>query len=504
MPRTSTRRQFLGASAAAGAALGGGEFAALLPFSPVSAEEATVTPEHVRFTPEIEPLVRCIEDTPREQCPAMLIGQLQHGATYRSLLSALFLANMRTIGNGHPAAVVHSANRLTFYLPHSERLLPLFWAVDSFKFEQERSRAGHNLKALTGRLPSAEQAEGELRAGMEGYDPERVERAVAALARAAAPARVAEPLWYYGARDWTFIGHNAIWIANGWRVLETIGWQHAEPCLRAIARDLIGDQKGLATQPYAANVQRVKKAAGSLPADWARSGASPGLTKDLLALIRERNSGAACDLALAHLVDGKAAGTVWDAIHLAAGEIILNKPWDGGTALHASTVSNALHYAFQASATPETRLLILLQGVGWMCLHRGTVADSVRKGQIPELRELTGLTAAEVPAAPEAAAREILALRASHPYEAAAKALAFARRWPDPHVLLREAGRLLPLKSSWNPHELKFPLAMFEKYAWVSPEWRPHLLAAATFSFKGTEDLDSPVVSQVRDALVKL
>ena len=64
----STRRNFLRTASLAGASLGLGEWASLLPFSPATADEAQVTPDLVRFSPDIEPIVRLIEDTPPEKC----------------------------------------------------------------------------------------------------------------------------------------------------------------------------------------------------------------------------------------------------------------------------------------------------------------------------------------------------------------------------------------------------------------------------------------------------
>src|SRR5215475_13125906 len=50
-----------------------------------------------------------------------------------------------------------------------------------------------------------------------------------------------------------------------------------------------------------------------------------GLTKDLLAMQREGKGDEACDLAVKHLTEGKAqAGAVWDAVHLAAGELVMS------------------------------------------------------------------------------------------------------------------------------------------------------------------------------------
>ncbi len=180
---SATRRQFLRGTAAAGVSLGLGEWAALLPISPMNAAEAKVTPELVRFGPDIEPIVRLIENTPREKCPALMIGQLRKGLPFRQFLAALYLANIRTSEVDHPLAVVHSTNQLTLDLPVQERLLPTFWAMDSFKFHRERANAAPSLKPLAGKLPSAERAEAEFHAGMNNFDGERAERAIVAAIR---------------------------------------------------------------------------------------------------------------------------------------------------------------------------------------------------------------------------------------------------------------------------------------------------------------------------------
>src|SRR5919201_3551893 len=98
---------------------------------------------------------------------------------------------------------------------------------------------------------------------MRGWDPDRAERAVVALARSAGTAAVLEPLWHYAGRDWEFIGHKAILVANSCRLLETIGWQHAEHVLRYVVAALAGNSperaKSPDVQPYVDNLPRVEK-----------------------------------------------------------------------------------------------------------------------------------------------------------------------------------------------------------------------------------------------------
>jgi hypothetical protein len=208
-----TRRYFLGTAATAGAALSLGEWAGLLPLSAACADEAKVTPELVRFSPDIEPIVRLIEQTPRERCVAAMIEQLRAGLPYRHFLAALYLAAIRAAkwhgqihGYDHNAYVVHSAHQLALDLPVSDRLLPAFHALDNFKGMQLGYPKRQGTPVFTGTVPAAEKAAEELHTAMREWDPERAERAIVALVRSQGTTAVLEPLWHYAGRDWGFIG----------------------------------------------------------------------------------------------------------------------------------------------------------------------------------------------------------------------------------------------------------------------------------------------------------
>src|SRR5262249_44676441 len=117
--------------------------------------------------------------------------------------------------------------------------------------------------------------------------------------------------------------------------------------------------------------------------------------------------------------------------------------------------------------------------------------------------DITALTGLPLPDKPEAAIDEILATRTAKPHEAGRLAFAFAHRH-RPEPLLRAARRLISVKSSGDPHDIKFPVAIFEDLDLVSPAWRPHVVAAAAFSFWGSDRPDLPVMQQVREAVAKL
>ena len=93
----STRREFLSTSGKVGlfAGLGGLGFLTGLPR--VSAVDATLPGNAVRFDSEIEPLVRLLEDTPRERLLEEIGSRIKRGVTYRELLTALLLAGVRNI-----------------------------------------------------------------------------------------------------------------------------------------------------------------------------------------------------------------------------------------------------------------------------------------------------------------------------------------------------------------------------------------------------------------------
>src|SRR5438093_5315470 len=101
---------------------------------------------------------------------------------------------------------------------------------------------------------------------------------------------------------------------------------------------------------------------------WSANQPDPGLTRAVVAAIREASPDEACAEVARGFARGKAtSGARWDAVHLAAAELRMCA--GGGAALasvHAVTSANALHYAYTAASDPQVRFLLLLQAVGWM------------------------------------------------------------------------------------------------------------------------------------------
>ena len=124
------RRRFLQVAGALGLGSELGPWARLKTITPLRADDTKVKPEMVKFRPEIEPVVRLLEETPRERALEMAIDQLKKGLSYKNLLAGLFLAGIRNIKprpvgfKFHAVMVINSAHVLGQSSAVSERLAP--------------------------------------------------------------------------------------------------------------------------------------------------------------------------------------------------------------------------------------------------------------------------------------------------------------------------------------------------------------------------------------------
>ncbi|WP_215895879.1 hypothetical protein, partial [Acinetobacter baumannii] len=75
-----------------------------------------------------------------------------------------------------------------------------------------------------------------------------------------------------------------------------------------------------------------------------------------------------CELVVELLNKGVSPQSIWDALFLEGGELLMRQP--GIVGLHTLTTTNALHYAYQTAADDETRRLMLLQSVAFLPMFR--------------------------------------------------------------------------------------------------------------------------------------
>src|SRR5262245_51014241 len=222
------RRSFLRLSAGAGALAGLGDLGFLAQLQPVSAAEAKLAPGLVRLHPDIEPLVRVLEDTARDKVLEEVAGRLKGGLTYRELLAALLLAGVRNIQprpvgfKFHAVLVINSAHLASLASADSDRWLPIFWAIDQFKSSQAADvREGDwSLGPVDeAAIPPAHRARKAFQDAMDTWDEAAADAAITGLARTAGAHEIFEVLCRYGVRDFREIGHKAIYIANSFRTL---------------------------------------------------------------------------------------------------------------------------------------------------------------------------------------------------------------------------------------------------------------------------------------------
>src|SRR3712207_6219423 len=132
-----TRRGFVAGAAGAGAAAALADFAFLHSLPPAQAGDAPR--KLVPLNPDIEPLVRLIEETDRGKLLEEAAARVRGGTSYQELLGALLLAGVRGIQprpvgfKFHAVLVIHSAHLASLAAADKDRWLPLFWALDNFK-----------------------------------------------------------------------------------------------------------------------------------------------------------------------------------------------------------------------------------------------------------------------------------------------------------------------------------------------------------------------------------
>jgi hypothetical protein len=503
------RREFVSQSLKVGLAAGLGDLAFMSQLPRVSAADVKATPAVVPLGPDVEPLVRLIEDTPREKLLEAVGAKVHDGTSYGRLLGALLLAGVRGIKprpvgfQFHAVLVVNSAHLASLAAPDSDRWLPLFWALDNYKSSQATNKAknaGWMMPPVAeSKLPSAAQARKRFVEAMDRWDEEGADAAVAALVRNAGAAEVIELFWRYGARDFRDIGHKAIFAANSWRALQTIGWRHAEPVVRSLASALLeheganpADRDADQDRPGRENVKRAAKVRG----DWFQGKDTPSASADLLATLRSASPSDAAEKVVEMLNKEVSPASVWDGLFLRAGEMLMQQP--GIVGLHCVTSANALHYAYTASGNDETRRLMMLQCASFLTMFKQAMTQ---RGKLEESLKIDTLEKGELKETGAGAVEEIMADVHKDNAAAARKVLALMdRKDGAPEGLMTAARRLIFLKGT-DSHDYKFSSAALEDYYNATPAWRARFLASSVFWLKGSGDKDNDLVKRARAAL---
>lgn len=467
---------------------------------PLRADELQVTPNIVQFRPEMEQVVRWIESTPRERILNEAVERLKKGLSYRQLVGGLFLAGIRNIKprpvgfKFHAVMVISAAHQLALDAPQVDRLIPFFWALDTFKNSQAQDvKEGDWTLAPVkeSAVPTAGQSRQRFIEAMDRWDDEAADVAVTALCRSAGAAEMMELIAPYGIRDWQNIGHKAIFTAHSIRTLELIGWEHAEPVLRSLVFGLLNGGRSDSAAPYESNRELVK----TIRADWAAGKPDPIVTTAMVQMLRQANSQEASRAVVDHLNRGVAAASLWDGILLAASELLMRQ--QAIVPLHATTATNSLFYTFRQSGSDSTRLLALLQAASWITMFREGARS---RGGLPDKPNIDQFQQSE---SEKPSLVSIFEGINQDRTKAASIALSYARSGGDPSAFFDAARHLIFAKGT-DAHDYKFAASAFEDFAHASPAVRSQLLAASVFYLKGTADADSPLLKKSREALSML
>ena len=97
MSVSSSRRQFLTTAASAAAFAGTSQLGFLNKLPLVSAAEAKSSGNVVKLNDDIEPLVRLLEETPREKLLEEVAARIHKGTSYREIVAALLLAGVKNV-----------------------------------------------------------------------------------------------------------------------------------------------------------------------------------------------------------------------------------------------------------------------------------------------------------------------------------------------------------------------------------------------------------------------
>ena len=499
------RRVFLRQMAKAGLLAGAGEYAFLNGLPPLSAQEVRAARNMARVASDIEPLVRLIEDTDQAQLIEAVAQRVRGGTSYQQLLGAVMLAGVRGIQprpvgfKFHAVLVVNSAHLASLAAHDRDRWLPLIWACDNFKRSQATNAQQGDWRMAPvdeAHLPAAAHAGQRFREAMDNWDTEAADRAVAAWCRTAGANEIYEAFWRYGARDFRDIGHKAIFVANSYRTLQTIGWRHGEPILRSLAYALLEHEGGNPAQrdadqdrPWRDNIRR----AARIRADWQRGRIDRAATTDLLATLRTATAAEGSEAIVAKLNAGIDPPSLWDAIFLTAGELLMRQP--GIVGLHTLTTMNALGYAYQTSGNDETRRMMLLQAAAFLPMFRRNMEG---RGQ---LRGDLRIDTLEAAGNGSPTVDEVFADVSGDKLAAARKTLALLRVNQDNAQPLLAAARRLIFSKGNDSHDYKFSSAVLEDFYNVTPGWRDRFLASSVFWLKGSAGPDTNVVQRIRAAL---
>ncbi len=500
------RRHFIVGSTALSTACvaGAGRWLEALPVPASNSKADTVV-----FSEEIERWVKLIEVTEREKLLEKLAFEIRGGRLgFQQLLSSLFLAGIRNVQprpnvgfKFHAVLVVNSARLASLACSDQERWLPLLWASDTFKASQQRdaTEGDWTMPAVSdARLPAAHLAEQTFRESMDKWDEEGADAAIAAWSRTASESELFEAMAHYGSRDLRDIGHKAIYVANAFRTLSAMSWEHAEPVMRSLAFALLcrnndPNPSQADLEPDRAiknNRQRISK----MRKDWLYGKADPQATTELIRLFHKTTSEDAAIVVANMLESGVSPQSIWDALFVSSSELLMRQP--GIVALHAVTTTNALAYSYRRVALPELRLQLLLQNASFLGMFCQRVVSGTHRSE-----RVSDFSPAVIDTDNSNALANVVQSISKDNDLAARHLVALLDRAPQFASDFIDQTRKLVFLKGTDSHDYKFSAAIMEDYFHLSPAMRSKYLSMSLFKLNGPSMPDTPLMPRLRACL---
>ena len=460
-----------------------------------------------RPLPEVGPLHRLMEETPRERVATELASLVRDGLDHRRTLAALAVATSRRVQpfphvgfKYHTVLALQSVHLTALNLPGEERWLPVFWALDYFKRAQEQERRasgwtmGPRPKPVAG---TPEAARRRLVDALDRWDLEAVDPAILDFARLATPGQLSEILFRYGIRDLREIGHKAIAVQNVHRLLPMVGPEHAPPVLRSLAAALQNHGRG--PNPATRNLapdrtwREFQAMLGAIPKTWRDGRRDDAARNELVRTLREASELDAGRAVIDLLEHGVSTDSIWEGLFATAAELVLRRP--SVVPVHAQTSANAFHHVFRHAQAEDTRLLALLQSAAFMPGFRRRVRYAQLDLRVDELEPLP------VSGNGAEGLRDAFAELPRDRVAGARKALHYLQHGGSADAFVARARRQLA-HNGRGSHDYKFTEAALENCREIAPTaWRDRVLSASMAYFTGPATAPSPVSQRALELL---
>lgn len=458
--------------------------------------------------PSVTPLLRLLEDSPREHLPRLLVQRIRAGLRYQELLAALAWAAVRNVQpypdvgyKYHTVLVMRSINAASAHLPDAEHWLPIVWAADYFKDAQaqETATGGWQQPMRSAHGDGVQAARSALLFALDRWDREAADAAIVNYSRLSSVDELFAVLFRYGARDLRDIGHKAIAVANAHSLVSQLGsGPQSEAILRSTVAALQNADAGPNPAshdlepdiPWRRNQERLRE----IPPSWRRGRDDRAFRAQLRTALYEVSPLDAGTEVVAMLRQGLSPESIWQTLFNVAAEFVMAEP--GIVTVHAQTTANALHYAYRLCGSEPTQQLMLLQCAAFIAMFRGFTAAKPSTFNLEELQPLR-LHGNDVDVIDDIYADS----SAGHRQQAARKTLGYLQEDRSAEVLTAAIRHQVAYQAD-EPHDYKFAEAVLDTYVHLGDvAWRRRFLSAGMAYFKVPRESPGHVVQTTLELL---